>query len=275
MRFNKFLTRLILGMAGLLFLLASGVAILISLTEKDLAFQWDRVGVTTFFEVFNAPIKLLAGSLAVFLAGLTLLRMEQTTNQIQILDDNNRFNNYYKHIEEFHKLMVTLPLIEEIAKATQLDSKIFTLQLHKRYYANSYEHFCPQLMDEALTEISIFFETLSTSPVVKKGTKIEELGPALPELTNTVDPWLKVLFEPLINKLSPLTTFKLPFEQLPHSIKADFQLWKLLNLLYWTESMYRFLLGFQGLEQPSPQDFEENFHFFQSQLNKNFKSFSP
>ncbi len=81
-----------------------GIAIIIALHES-LTWRLDSNGFTHFYELFKVPI--IISSISIPASGLyaALFRSAQTQIQIQTQQEQNIFQNHFKHFEEFSKMM--------------------------------------------------------------------------------------------------------------------------------------------------------------------------
>src|SRR3989304_5656772 len=97
--------------SGLLVLILFLVAIISDISSaSNLYYSISSQGVKQLFEVYSTSIQLGTALLAISALILTIERMRQTRAQIEAIDHNYRFNNFYKHKEEFIKDLSKKPL---------------------------------------------------------------------------------------------------------------------------------------------------------------------
>lgn len=68
-------------------------------------------GINNALTIFQVPLTLLALILPLVALAASSHRSEQTKKQIIVSQSQNTFSNYYKHVEEFYKLLDRLPSI--------------------------------------------------------------------------------------------------------------------------------------------------------------------
>lgn len=83
------------------FLVATLLSSVLIIVNTPLSWSFDADGFNGFLSTFSFPLKLIAGYLAV--VGFISLnhRSEQTSRQIALTEENQKFTNYFKHREEF------------------------------------------------------------------------------------------------------------------------------------------------------------------------------
>lgn len=98
---------MILEMLWILGIICSLILFLYLSFFQTSAYSFDpsTKGFSVFLKIYEFPIKLATASVVLFGLWLTIERMKQTDKQIESIVSNNRFNNFYKHREEFIKFM--------------------------------------------------------------------------------------------------------------------------------------------------------------------------
>lgn len=230
--------------------------LVIIVTEPSLRSQIDRKGLLTFFEMFDSPLKLLGAAFAAFIVWVTLGRITQTERQIDAIVDNNLFNNYYKHIEEFNKYFSIDPLVSGFCKLENIDHRIVLLPVYKLYYYESYRNFVPHLSLRANQFIDAFTQALYASLLNNHQTALESVPLALLEtISGTIDETIHDIVTPVTQQHIPtvknyLNSTGLNLQQ----INTEVARFEQINLIYWTNAFYRSLLAFDGvIEQPAEQ----------------------
>lgn len=126
-------------------------------------------------DIYSFPIKCAAAELALITITVTLYRIKQTKEQIRIIDENNRFSNYFKYYDEFKKYFLTSVKTINLKNISGYgpDDQIFR-PLYTFFYGGSYKTFDPKINEEILIMIKDFKITLSKSILNKNETKFND-----------------------------------------------------------------------------------------------------
>jgi len=87
---------------------------------------------------------------------MTAERMKQTQDQIMAIVENNRFNNFFRHREEFIKYLSSQRFMINLAKYSDQNMNDLLLTYHGMYFSKNYENFKPKLEDYNLNHIKEF-----------------------------------------------------------------------------------------------------------------------
>lgn len=117
-------------------------------------------GIKQLFEIYSISIQLGTALLAISALILTLERMRQTRAQIDSIDYNYRFNNFYKHREEFIKYSSKKSFIVNLAKYSEQNLDDLLITYHEMYFAQSYEEFDAKIKSYRLKEIKEYLKSL-------------------------------------------------------------------------------------------------------------------
>lgn len=166
--FSLKLTKIVLWSFGI----ALAVTFMISLNESIAlkpSFTSDGVNYLVF-ELFKAPVAVAGFALPILgLIGLNH-RSEQTKKQISATGEQNRFANYFKHLEEFKKH------VEGLEEKHQIDmSKI--RMVHDNLFSQAYEYGDYNISSNAL---EVVFVALSTANECMKVAKTDSCFVNLP-----------------------------------------------------------------------------------------------
>lgn len=142
-------------------------------------------GFITFFNLYSSSIKIAGALLAVVTLIITLERMKQTKDQIKLIGDNNKFNNYYKHREEFVKYFSDNDYIMYIKGEDELDKKRFINVLYELFYYPSYHEFSPVINNDAEKVINIFMTAVRNSELNKDNFDLLS-AEGIKEIDNTI-----------------------------------------------------------------------------------------
>ncbi|MES3674402.1 hypothetical protein QC589_00445 [Halomonas elongata] len=85
--------------------LTSFLVSFVILGNSDLSYRFDYIGVNNFLVIFKVPIGLLALVFPFVALAASSHRSEQTKKQISLSESQNSFANYFKHLEEFGKIV--------------------------------------------------------------------------------------------------------------------------------------------------------------------------
>jgi hypothetical protein len=87
---NKHIENFLLWIWILLLITAMVSVIGISINEKGLKLELSKEGFNTFFDIYSSSVKFLAGFIAILAAWLTVKRIKQTQEQLDIMAENIR-----------------------------------------------------------------------------------------------------------------------------------------------------------------------------------------
>ncbi len=86
--------------------------------------------------------------------------------QIEVASDNNRFNNFYKHRDEFIKHLSSQQFMVNIAKYSDFNLNDLLLTYHGMFYTSRYENFSPEIRSSKLEDIKEFCGALNDEKVL-------------------------------------------------------------------------------------------------------------
>ncbi len=119
--------------------LAAGVAGYIFSTDK-LSYQPGYEGVNQLLNIFKVPIGILALIIPIWALLASNHRSVQTKEQIALIQEQNLFANYYKHLEEFKKYCEAHDSLLEYQENEFLYFKVKSYaKLHAYFFLNSYK----------------------------------------------------------------------------------------------------------------------------------------
>lgn len=253
----------------LLLCTACYTSIRICITETPLEFSPNKAGFQLFFNIFDIPIKLSVAAFAVFAGWVTLGRvtqterqLTQTIRQLEVMSDNNKFNNYYKHIDEFIKFMEKDILFSMLSKIKMLiDTRSILLPLYKRYYYVLYKDFVPCINQATKDYTTSLLTTIRSSVFNVPNTDFSTLKLAQIEpLAEQIDETIKTLVEPIIEQSAPhIHSYLLTLQMSPSQIQTELEKFRLISIVYWASSFYTTLLMFEGIEHQISEPFSINY----------------
>ena len=125
-------------------------------------------GLNEFLNLYQFPIKTLTATVVLFGLWLTIERMKQTEEQTNAITDNNRFNNFYKHRDDFINFYKTslyyrLTLLYT-KKVTIIDeSDAYFYPIYSIYYYSSYHNFQPTRNSNIIKNEIALLDKMKTS----------------------------------------------------------------------------------------------------------------
>lgn len=131
---------------------------------SQIQLDFSQEGFTFFFDLFDFPVKLLTAGAVLFGLWLTIERMKQTEKQIDSIVSNNRFNNFYKHKEEFVNFMLNRQVFTQFPSNKHANIKNYTVMIYNLAYSTNPEEFSGKIKKEfknkgirTLAEIGSYF----------------------------------------------------------------------------------------------------------------------
>ncbi|MCJ7690425.1 MAG: hypothetical protein MUO60_14045 [Clostridiaceae bacterium] len=137
--------------------------------------KFDNQGFENFITYFSSSIKVGALFIIVLTIYLTLQRMHQTEWQNYIISDNNRFNNFYKHREEYLKFFQEKRLFIDLAKVAGYTLNQLLLDHYRIYYYKRDQEFKKEIKASALESIRQFINTIKNENLDNINMNIEDL----------------------------------------------------------------------------------------------------
>jgi len=126
---------------GILFATISVVSYIIIIIDTGLVYSLSFGAFNNFFKYFDFPIKFMVGAIASFTLGVTFLRAFQFDESLKILDQNNRFNNYFKFKEEFEKHFLKSRIVSILSPEYFKEPKQIVSYLFNYLYGTNIQEF--------------------------------------------------------------------------------------------------------------------------------------
>lgn len=101
--------------------------------NSDLHVDLSYYGFNKFVEIFKVPLAILALNIPVIAILGAFHKSEQTRLQIVLSNGQNNFSNYYKHLEEFKKLISGIYVEGERCEVELLHKKLFSNAVNGDY----------------------------------------------------------------------------------------------------------------------------------------------
>jgi hypothetical protein len=244
--------------------------LIIAVAAKNVGLQLDGLGLRNFFLLYEIPLKLATATFAVFAIWLTLERISQTERQLDIMSDHNKFNNYYKHIDEFVKFVSEDPLVILWATVIDYDKRALLTLLYKDYYYENYRKFVPHLNPNRVTLIETFYARLLSTRLVTPNINIETLPiQELQTLATLIDGYCQMLIDPVTDSMSnEVQAYLGTLSLTPVQIQTEWERYKLINRIYWGSSFYMNVMAFDGKPSDRSPEFVNNYENYLSYLGR-------
>jgi hypothetical protein len=231
---------LFISIAFLIVSLGSTISIIIA--EFPVKLSPNSKGFENFVSYFSFPIKAFTATLATFAIWLTLERLSQTERQINEITDNNKFNNYYKHIEGFSRCISEEQLLKFLASTANQEMRSTIMIIHKHYYCDTYKDFVPRVRTEIRKQIQLFTDKLVSSPVVAEDVNLRTIPTTeLEPIVALIDGGASTILESAMIELVKLATGG----HASH-LGSEHRRFELLSSLFLVNSFYMSLLAFDG-----------------------------
>jgi len=121
--------------------------------EYDLHCSFSINGFKEFFSYFDFPIKFLIGAVTCFTLGIAFLRAFQFDENLKIITQNNRFNNYFKFKEEFEKHFLKCRFVLILCPEYFREPKQVVNHLFNSLYGTNIQDFNFRLLDKPYNEL--------------------------------------------------------------------------------------------------------------------------
>jgi len=252
------------GLVLLIFILPiiSIVSLIFILCNDKLVFEPSSNGFNNILDYFKFPISLMAAFLAALTINFTIKRINQTDNQINILADNNRFNNYYKLNEEFIKYFDGQELLS-LYKKTFPNNSVFEINNHlqrlfKYFYGDNSKYFTTKILSKELNKINNYLLVIDDNVFNKSDWELTTIDYSV--LSNISDYNLEIIksfIKPLSEKLvAPIYSNR--NLSVPNLKEID-KHYLLMNELFLSVSIYESLLLFDGEKVNNYSKLRNNF----------------
>ena len=195
-----------------------------------------------FLSYYSPQLKIAGIGIALFALWMTAARMKQTEDQIRSIVENNRFNNFFKHRDEFVKYISLQEFMANLARYSNLNLNDLLLSYYGIFFSRSYESFNPKLSEAKVKHIKDYLNTLNSERDLAYNLieYISSGGHSL-SISKPAEFFLETsrTFEYLSDNSSQLKTW---FSQNPSSREALNELCG----LYYTYRIYMTVVSFSG-----------------------------
>lgn len=221
-RYTPFLAVLIGGL-----LVAGGAAVALyikEVSENNLVLCGTKQCFLNFIEIYHFPIEILKATIASLAIVALLHKSDETQKQILISESQNNFSNYFKHKEEFKKI-IEANLVDDIKCETDL--------LHKKIFQSAIDGNY-SLSQKALIDIEELIVNLIKS-IAKNTLKLgltDEVAEIIPPIDDNESlysiydylhchNYIKIEFQRVIfyNDTTSIQNYKLVIQQLVNMLK--------------------------------------------------------
>lgn len=173
---NYFRISRILFYASVSFICASFLSFFWTLIiSSRIYFDPSSNGLKEFVSYYQPQIALAGVGIALFALWITSERMKQTKEQIDVMADNNKFNNFFKHRENFIAYFCQNKFLIEIAKGGKKDIQKVAMEYYEYFFYKSYSDFRTTLNDDAFNNCVDIGDKIESSSVYLETVSISEM----------------------------------------------------------------------------------------------------
>lgn len=259
-----------------LFFLAGGILLLIALVsfysitaELNMVFSTSFQSSKDFFSYYEFPLKFLVGAIASLSLGVTMLRAYQFDKNLVIVEDNYKFNNFFKHREEFNKRFKDEIFLKTISELKSLSIDTYFIPLYNIFYYQSYHNFKPTINKEAKKQIENFLKSVEESEINKEDFDIIKIDKSILEnISEKNNSFLRGLTNTINSRESPKFRKQLKMLNVADTdIGPTTTKFVYFNEFFWSISFYNSLNTFDGAMVVRCENFLNNFENYRSGLS--------
>jgi len=254
---------------GVILLFIAIISFFVIKSELNLGYSFSYKSFTEFFTFFGVPIKFLVGAIASLSLGVTMLRAFQFDKNIVIVEDNYKFNNYFKHREEFNKRFQDEIFLKTISELKSLSIDTYLIPLYNIFYYQSYHNFKPTINKEAKGQIENFLNSIEESDITKEDYDLVKIDKSILEtISGKNNSFLRGLTITINYRESP--KFRQQLKQLnvaDNEIGPATTKFVYFNEFFWSISFYNSLNTFDGAMVVRCENFLINFENYRSGLS--------
>ena len=259
---KKILTLILFVISVILFSIGTIAAINIYITLSPVKFSWDSEGFSNFFTWFDFSIKFYAASIALLTLAITSMRAFQFDKNIELLSDNNKFNNFYKHRDEFINFTKDFTFFQLYQRSPDQVNQLLILPFYDEYFYKKYNDFEPSLNDDAIDEIEKFYNAFEALQIENKDLSNLEIE-LLEKVNKTINPRVDDYLSSIIHNRDKSLDNYFTTKSFSTKEKKEIKLReKILFKIYYTLLLYQALLAFDGKHQPWDYDFLNRYEHY-------------
>jgi len=113
----------------------------------------------------DLTFKIMAAMFAIIAIYLTVRRMNQTQKQIDVMSDNNKFNNFYRHKDIFNESLRKTEIIVIIGKYADMSISQLLNIYYRFFFETDYKEFVAKISSKGKKHIDRFIESLRNSKI--------------------------------------------------------------------------------------------------------------
>ncbi len=158
---------------GLLIIVLIFLIVLFAHSFIDIYSSQDQITVKSWNNLLNSfetPIKIGIFILAIITLLFTIERIKQTNKTIDLIKDNNQFNNLYKHKELFKNYMFKTDSYWIIQRNLDIHEEVVINKLYEQFYYKTYKLFRPAMNQKTKDYV------LNLSNKIKKYRTVDLMG---------------------------------------------------------------------------------------------------
>ena len=235
-----------------------------------LAFDLSDKGFKNFFDLYSSSIKIAGALIIVITLIMTLERMKQTKEQVDIISDNNKFNNFYKHQEQFVKYFLNNNLVLYLTVGDHYEREKLINKLYEIFYYSSYTNFTPSINLEAKAKVNLFISKITQYKLNEKQTELMKIE-GINELYDSLKPIFQTIFsitEPrVLNEISKRKRGNQKFKNLS---RDDIERYEAIMNIYYLANCIDYILNFQGITNYFYKEFKHKVFLLALRYGKHF-----
>lgn len=131
---------LVIALIYLLILFVHSLIDIYSSQDQNTIDSWNNL-----LNSFDTPITIGVFIIAIITLIFTIARIKQTDNTIDLIKDNNQFNNFYKHKELFKNYMLRTDSYWIILRNLNIHEDVVINKLYEHFYYKTYKVFKPEM----------------------------------------------------------------------------------------------------------------------------------
>ncbi len=244
-------------------LLVSSFFVLLLNIISEWAFppQLNIIGVENIFIKYEPTIKIFTYFLGTFAIWLTLSRMLQTKDQITLIEENNRFNNYFKHRDQFIAQFKDNIFFKEYENLAKRSAEPDLMNFYNTFYYKSHHNFTPFMNKTSTAFIDKFINAVEKSKINIENTDLNGIAvDELIQLSNLNYADVRKYTTAMNCYLTPQMRTRMEHNgDDRNTITTKSTKFIYMNELFWSGVLYKSLKAFDGMEKFAWDYFPVNF----------------
>lgn len=234
----------------------------------SIPFRFDIIGIENLIKNYSTTIQIFTYFLGTFAIWLTLNRMLQTKEQITLIEDNNRFNNYFLHREQFLTQFKDNIFFKEFEDLTNRNPEPHVMVLYNTFYYKSHNNFVPTMNKQANEFVDNYFNKIEKSSLNIENSNLNNIEISeLMELSKLNNSDIRRLTTSMNSYLTPQMRIIMEgYGDDRRTISDKTTKFIYLNEIYWSGILYKSLDAFDGINRFTWDYFPTNFANFREEV---------